>query len=201
MRSPSTCWPGNMELFPDSKIHVAHMATWPTWGPPGSCRPHVHPTLAPWTLLLRGLSRLANRGRRDDCLPKSYGHVKNVSITISKKKTNLFWQYCFLKWFYLYRHRQTYVRAQLVHNHFRLFNLLINGCGGSFVYVVAQVEYHVNWQMDWCFWFMNLISFFLCNLLCYRNTLSWKTGSFQVIGIARSCKILLQKCNRIVYHM
>ena len=23
----------------------------PTWGPPGSCRPHVGPMLAPWTLL------------------------------------------------------------------------------------------------------------------------------------------------------
>ena len=25
--------------------------TWPTWDPPGSCRPHVGPILAPWTLL------------------------------------------------------------------------------------------------------------------------------------------------------
>ena len=25
--------------------------TWPTWGPPGSCRPQVAPMLAPWTLL------------------------------------------------------------------------------------------------------------------------------------------------------
>ena len=25
--------------------------TWPTWGPPGSYRPQVGPTLAPWTLL------------------------------------------------------------------------------------------------------------------------------------------------------
>ena len=25
--------------------------TWPTWGPPGSCRPQVSPMLAPWTLL------------------------------------------------------------------------------------------------------------------------------------------------------
>ena len=25
---------------------------WPTWGPPGSCRPQVGPMLAPWTLLL-----------------------------------------------------------------------------------------------------------------------------------------------------
>ena len=25
--------------------------TWPTWGPPGSCRPQVGPMLAPWTLL------------------------------------------------------------------------------------------------------------------------------------------------------
>ena len=25
--------------------------TWPTWGPPGSCRPQIGPTLAPWTLL------------------------------------------------------------------------------------------------------------------------------------------------------
>ena len=24
---------------------------WPTWGPPGSCRPKVGPMLAPWTLL------------------------------------------------------------------------------------------------------------------------------------------------------
>ena len=24
---------------------------WPTWGPPGSCRPQVRPTLAQWTLL------------------------------------------------------------------------------------------------------------------------------------------------------
>ena len=24
---------------------------WPTWGPPGSCRPQVGPMLAPWTLL------------------------------------------------------------------------------------------------------------------------------------------------------
>ena len=24
---------------------------WPAWGPPGSCRPHVGPMLAPWTLL------------------------------------------------------------------------------------------------------------------------------------------------------
>ena len=24
---------------------------WPTWGPPGSCRPQVGPLLAPWTLL------------------------------------------------------------------------------------------------------------------------------------------------------
>ena len=23
----------------------------PTWGPPGSCRPQIHPMLAPWTLL------------------------------------------------------------------------------------------------------------------------------------------------------
>ena len=25
--------------------------TWPTWGPPGSCRPQLGPMLAPWTLL------------------------------------------------------------------------------------------------------------------------------------------------------
>ena len=25
---------------------------WPTWGPPGSCRPQMGPMLAPWTLLL-----------------------------------------------------------------------------------------------------------------------------------------------------
>ena len=25
--------------------------SWPTWGPPGSCRPQVGPMLAPWTLL------------------------------------------------------------------------------------------------------------------------------------------------------
>ena len=25
--------------------------TWPTWGPPGSCRSHVGPMLAPWALL------------------------------------------------------------------------------------------------------------------------------------------------------
>ena len=25
--------------------------TWPTWGPPGSCRPQVGPMLTPWTLL------------------------------------------------------------------------------------------------------------------------------------------------------
>ena len=24
---------------------------WPTWSPPGSCRPHVGPMLTPWTLL------------------------------------------------------------------------------------------------------------------------------------------------------
>ena len=24
---------------------------WPTWGPPGSCRPQMSPMLAPWTLL------------------------------------------------------------------------------------------------------------------------------------------------------
>ena len=30
---------------------------WPTWGPPGSCRPQVGPMLAPWTLL-SGLAHL-----------------------------------------------------------------------------------------------------------------------------------------------
>ena len=31
---------------------------WPTWGPPGSCRPQEGPMLAPWTLLSRYLLRL-----------------------------------------------------------------------------------------------------------------------------------------------
>ena len=48
-------------LFPDYlRHHDAHMARamlpqiarfiWPTWGPPGSCRPQMGPMLAPWTL-------------------------------------------------------------------------------------------------------------------------------------------------------
>ena len=34
----------------------------PTWGPPGSCRPQVSPTLAPWTLLSGMLCYLTARG-------------------------------------------------------------------------------------------------------------------------------------------
>ena len=30
---------------------------WPTWGPPGCCRPQVGPTLSPWTLLSGKLLR------------------------------------------------------------------------------------------------------------------------------------------------
>ena len=32
------------------QTQIARFA-WPTWGPPGSCRPQVGPMLAPWTLL------------------------------------------------------------------------------------------------------------------------------------------------------
>ena len=35
----------------------------PTWGPPGSCRPQVGPTLAPWTLLSGTLIRYARTQR------------------------------------------------------------------------------------------------------------------------------------------
>ena len=51
IRGPRTSFVGNYYIIitpcvnPDSKV------TWPTWGPPGSCRPQVGPTLAPWTLL------------------------------------------------------------------------------------------------------------------------------------------------------
>ena len=34
-----------------SKVTQIARFTWPTWDPPGSCRPQVGPTLAPWTLL------------------------------------------------------------------------------------------------------------------------------------------------------
>ena len=32
-------------------LALVAMFTWPTWGAPGSCRPQMHPMLAPWTLL------------------------------------------------------------------------------------------------------------------------------------------------------
>ena len=36
--------------FVDNASQVARI-TWPTWGPPGSCRSQVGPMLGPWTLL------------------------------------------------------------------------------------------------------------------------------------------------------
>ena len=33
---------------------------WPTWGPPGSCRPQVGPMLAPWTWYQGGLRQIRN---------------------------------------------------------------------------------------------------------------------------------------------
>ena len=49
---------GGNELIPLLKLLFFWSAdtqitrfTWPTWGPPGSCRPQVGPKLAPWTLL------------------------------------------------------------------------------------------------------------------------------------------------------
>ena len=36
----------------DKNYHQIAKFMGPSWGPPGSCRPHVGPMLVPWTLLL-----------------------------------------------------------------------------------------------------------------------------------------------------
>ena len=41
---------------------------WPTWGPPGSCRPQLSPMLAPWALLSGNLSLSELRHRYFVCL-------------------------------------------------------------------------------------------------------------------------------------
>ena len=47
---PKQCWPRSRSLYGVTTQITSFV--WPTWGPPGSCRPHLGPMLAPWTLLL-----------------------------------------------------------------------------------------------------------------------------------------------------
>ena len=43
--------PDNMRYCVLPNISQIIRFMWPTWGPPGSCRPQAGPMLAPWTLL------------------------------------------------------------------------------------------------------------------------------------------------------
>ena len=72
--------------------------TWPTWGPPGSCRPQVGPMLAPWPLLswwcyqsraglrvFNEFGKISHASMRAVVMPTlpSLASLHNVLITIS----------------------------------------------------------------------------------------------------------------------
>ena len=59
--APSNCLmsilPVEFQTIPQVPSQIAKFMG-PTWGPPGSCRPQMGPTLAPWTLL-SGITSMA----------------------------------------------------------------------------------------------------------------------------------------------
>ena len=65
-----------------SKCAQIAIFMWPTWGPPGSCRPQVGPMLAPWTLLSGCFQRVSvsKRGPWSNC---GYFSLDNIVPVLS----------------------------------------------------------------------------------------------------------------------
>ena len=58
----------NCALIQSTKKKQTTRFTWPTWGPPGSCRSKVGPMLAPWTLL-SGKALVSSKPKRSKLKP------------------------------------------------------------------------------------------------------------------------------------